>query len=230
MRPEHTRQVLLAVYGGLSLEWTAMIIPDVSAMAVYRVLCALGQTTLVHVLLRCGLPLPPYLLADEKHSQCLGRKVYLPTIVSGRVIWHLGYTTDKSAKSFQTSYADFQQATHLPDPLYSPKGIGTDGFESTRLSLGSLFPKAALDNCLRHASQRVGQKLQAVSHAVRKSVSQEFYALFQSVRTAKLLPVFTLGQKLRRFADKVAKQTGEANGTRIREWITKKKAGWFVVL
>lgn len=193
-------------------------------------MCALGQVTLVPVLGRCGLPLPSYLLADEKHRQCLGRKVSLPTLVSGRVIWHLGYTTDKSAKSFQTAYAEFQQAAHLHDPAYTPKGVGTDGFESTRLSLGRLFPKAALGNCLRHAAQRVGQKLQAVSKPVRENLSREFYTLFQTARTAKLLPVFTLGQKLRRFADKVAKQTGEANGTRIREWIQKKKAGWFVVL
>lgn len=32
-----------------------------------------------------------YLLADEKHSKCLTKRVYLPTIVSGRVICHLGY-------------------------------------------------------------------------------------------------------------------------------------------
>jgi len=33
-----------------------------------------------------------YFLADEKHSRCLTAKVYLPTIVSGRLIWHLGDT------------------------------------------------------------------------------------------------------------------------------------------
>ena len=61
-------------------------------MALYRLVCALGQQSLVTVLTRCGLPLPVYFLADEKHSHCLTEKVYLPTIVSGRVIWHLGYT------------------------------------------------------------------------------------------------------------------------------------------
>lgn len=230
MTPEHAKQALLAVYGGLSLEWTAMVVPDVSAMAVYRLVRAVGRTSLVSALVRCGLPLPPYLLADEKHSQCLGMKVYLPTIVSGRVIWHLGYTTDKSAVSFQRSYAEFQQAAHRHDPAYSPKGIGTDGFDSTRLSLGTLFPKAALGNCVRHAAQRLGQKLQAVSKTMRETLSREFYALFQCARTTKLLPVFSLGQKLRRFADKVEQQAGEANGTKIREWIQTKKTGWFAVV
>ena len=43
-------------------------------MALYRLLCALGQQSVVTVLTRCGLPLPPYFLADEKHSHCLTDK------------------------------------------------------------------------------------------------------------------------------------------------------------
>lgn len=230
MTPEHAKQTLLAVYGGLSLEWTAMVVPNVSPMGVYHLLGAIGHASLVSVLVRCGLPLPRYLLADEKHSTCLGMKVYLPTIVSGRVIWHLGYTTDKSAASFQRSYAEFQQAALRHDPGYSPKGIGTDGFDSTRLSLGTLFPKAPLGNCWRHAAHRLGQKLQAVSKTVRETLSREFYALLPNVRTTKLLPVFTFGQKLRRFADKVEKEAGEATGKRIREWFQTRKPGWFVLV
>ena len=52
-------------------------------MALYRLVCALGHQSLVTVLTRCALPLPVYVLADEKHSRCLTDKVYLPTIVSG---------------------------------------------------------------------------------------------------------------------------------------------------
>jgi hypothetical protein len=66
--------------------------------------------------------------------------VSLPTIGSGRVIWHLGDPTAKSDESFQASSAEFQQAVHARDLGYSPRGIGPDGFESPRLSLGRLFP------------------------------------------------------------------------------------------
>jgi hypothetical protein len=38
------------------------------------------------MLTRCGLALPSYFLANEKHSCCLTAKVYLPTIVSGLVL------------------------------------------------------------------------------------------------------------------------------------------------
>ena len=83
--------------------WCAVIY-HISPMALYRLICALGHQSLVTVLTRCGLPLPVYFLADEKHSRCLTDKVYLPTIVRGRVIWHLGYTDDASAAAFTQSY------------------------------------------------------------------------------------------------------------------------------
>jgi hypothetical protein len=99
MRPEVARDALLATHGGLSLELCAVLY-HLSPMALYRLVCALGHQSLVTVLTRCGLPLPVYFLADEKHSRCLAEKVYLPTIVSGRVIWHLGYTEEASAGAF----------------------------------------------------------------------------------------------------------------------------------
>jgi hypothetical protein len=84
MRPEVARDALLATHGGLSLERCAVLY-HISPMALYRLVCALGSQSLVTVLTRCELPLPVYFLADEKHSRCLTDKVYLPTIVSGRI-------------------------------------------------------------------------------------------------------------------------------------------------
>jgi hypothetical protein len=57
-------------------------------MAVYRQVCAPGHHSVVAVLTRCGLPLPAYFLADEKHSHCLTNRVYLPTIVNGMWMFH----------------------------------------------------------------------------------------------------------------------------------------------
>src|SRR4029450_9767016 len=89
MRPEVAREALVATHGGLSLERCAMLY-HISPMALYRLVCALGQQSLVMVLTRCGLALPVYFLADEKHSRCLTEKVYLATILCGRVLWPLG--------------------------------------------------------------------------------------------------------------------------------------------
>src|SRR5919198_6623827 len=106
MRPEVARDALLATHGGLSLELCA-VISHISPMALYRLVCAFGGQSLVTVLTRCGLPLPTYFLADEKHSRCLTAKVYLPTIVCGRVLWHIGYTEEASAAAFTQSYGVF---------------------------------------------------------------------------------------------------------------------------
>src|SRR6266851_6288214 len=93
LRPAVARDALLATYGGLSLALCAVLY-HLSPMALYRLICAFGHHRLVTVLTRCGLPLPTYFLADEKHSRCLTEKVDLPTIVCGRVLWNLGHTTD----------------------------------------------------------------------------------------------------------------------------------------
>ena len=119
------------------------------------------------VLTRCGLPLPRYFLVDEKHSRCLTAKVYLPTIVSGRVIWHLGYTEDASTLAFTQSYQEFQRVASQQDPSYRVRGILTDGFDSTTSSLRALFPGARLGNCLRHAINKLPKKLAAIASPVR---------------------------------------------------------------
>ena len=142
MRPEVARDALLATHGGLSLELCAVIC-HISPMALYRLVCALGHHSLVTVLTRCGLALPVYFLADEKHSHCLREKVYLPTIVRGRVIWHLGYTEEASAAAFTQSYGEFQRAASQQEPSYRVKGVLTDGFDSTTKSMRTLVPRSA---------------------------------------------------------------------------------------
>jgi hypothetical protein len=229
MRPDIARNALLATHGGLSLERCAVIC-HVSPMALYRLICALGQQSLVTVLTRCGLPLPAYFLADEKHSYCLTEKVYLPTIVSGRVIWHLGYTEAASAAAFTQSYQVFQRAASQLEPSYQVRGILTDGFDSTTKSLRTLFPGARLGNCLRHALMKLPKKLAAIASPVRRALRSQFHTLWYRARQRKGLRVFALGQRLRHFADHVTHTAGTTNGERVRRWFQDKKAGWYAVL
>jgi hypothetical protein len=229
MRSEVARDALLATHGGLSLELCAVIC-HLSPMALYRLICALGQQSVVTVLTRCGLPLPVYFLADEKHSHCLTDKVYLPTIVHGRVIWHLGYTEDASAAAFTQSYGAFQRAASRQEPSYRVKGVLTDGFDSTTKSMRTLFPGARLGNCLRHAITKLPGKLTAIASPVRKALRSQFHTLWYRARQRKGLRVFALGQRLRHVADHVAHKTGVVNGERVRCWFQEKKAGWYAVL
>jgi hypothetical protein len=229
MRPEVARDALLATHGGLSLELCAVLY-HISPMALYRLICALGQQSMVPVLTRCRLPLPVYFLADEKHSRCLTVKVYLPTIVCGRVIWHLGYTKHASTAAFTQSYQEFQRAAVQQEPTYRVRGILTDGFDSTTSSMRTLFPGARLGNCLRHALNKLPKKLVAITSPVRKALRSQFHTLLYRARQRKHLRVVALGQRLRHFADHVTHTAGAANGARVRQWFQEKKAGWYAVL
>src|SRR5499426_1443008 len=229
MRPEVARDALLATHGGLSLEWCAVLY-HISPMALYRLVCALGQQSLVSMLTRCGLPLPVYVLVDEKHSRCLTDKVYLPTMVTGRVIWHLGYTTEASAAAFTESYGEFQHVASQQEPSYRVRGVLTDGFDSTTKSLRTLFPGVRIGICLRHALLKLPKKLVAIASPVRKALRTQFHTLWYRARQRTSLRVFALGQRLRRFVDHVTATAGPANGERVRRWFQDKKTGWYAVL
>jgi hypothetical protein len=229
LRPEVARAALLATHGGLSLELCAVLC-HMSPLALYRLICALGPQSLVPVLTRCGLPLPVYFLADEKHSRCLTAKVYLPTIVSGRLIWHLGSTTAASTAAFTQSYRAFQQAALQQEPSYRVRGILTEGFDSTTSSMRTLFPGARLGTCLRHALNKLPAKLTSIASPVRTALRSQFHTLLYRARQRKGLRVFALGQRLRHFAARVTQSAGEANGAQVRRWFLEKQAGWYVGL
>jgi hypothetical protein len=221
MRPEVARDALVATHGGLSLELCAVIC-HISPMALYRLVCAFGQQSLVTVLTRCGLPLPVYVLADEKHSTCLTDRVYLPTMVCGRVLWHLGYTEEASAAAFTQSYGEFQRMASQQEPSYRVKGVLTDGFDSTTKSMRALFPGARLGTCLRHALNKLPKKLAAIPSPVRKALRSKFHTLLYRAQQRKGLRVFALGQRLRHFADHITTTAGAANGERVRRWFQDK--------
>ncbi len=116
MKAEIAKKVLWETHGGLSLELSA-VIQNVCPMGIYRLVCSVGRHCLVRLLTRCHLSLPQYFIADEKHTHCLDKRVYLPTIGCGRVIWHLGYTTAKSVVAFAASYGEFKRAALTIRPV-----------------------------------------------------------------------------------------------------------------
>ena len=154
----------------------------------------------------------------------------MPTIVRGRVLWHLGYRASTSAAVFTESYGVFQQAALEQEPSYRVQGALTDGFDSTVSSMRSLFPGARLGFCLRHALNKLPSKLIGLSAPIRKGFRAKFHALLHRCRQRKSLRVVALGQRLRHLAAHIATTVGEAHGERIRHWFETKKAGWYAVL
>jgi len=94
----------------------------------------------------------------------------------------------------------------------------------------TLFPTARLGFCLRHALNKLPDKLIGVSAPVRQGLRAKFHALLHRCRQRKALRVFALGQRLRHFADHLTATLGQEHGERVRHWFEAKKAGWYTVL
>src|SRR5438128_1904847 len=94
----------------------------------------------------------------------------------------------------------------------------------------SLFPGARLGVCLRHALNKLPDKLIGVSASVRQGLRSKFHTLLHRCRQRNSLRVVALGQRLRRFADHIIATLGEEHGERVRHWFQNKKAGWYAVL
>ena len=108
MPPEVARTALVATHGGLSVAlWAVM--GQIAPLALYRLGCAFGHHSLGTVLTRCGLSLPVSLLADEQPRRGLADQGYLPTMARGRVLWHVGYPTEASARALTQSYQACQR-------------------------------------------------------------------------------------------------------------------------
>jgi hypothetical protein len=116
------------------------------------------------------------------------------------------------------------------EPSYQVKGALTDGFDSTVSSMRTLFPGARLGFCLRHALNKLPDKLVGVPVLVRRGLRSKFHALLHRCRQRKSLRVVALGQRLRHCANRIDTMVGEAHGERVRHWFATKNAGWYAVL
>jgi len=138
-------------------------------LALSRRVCAFGHHRLVTVLPRCGLPLPTYCLAAEQHRRGLTAKGSGPTMVGGRVLWHLGDTEAARTAALTQAYRAFPQAALQPEPWYRGRGSLTEGFDSTTRRMRPLCPAARVGNGLRHALNQLPGTLVAIASPVRKA-------------------------------------------------------------
>ena len=124
----------------------------------------------------------------------------------------------------------FQGAALAHDPSYHVRGALTDGFDSTTKSMRTLFPGAHPGFCLRHALNKLPDKLIGLSAPVRQGLRSTFHTLLHCCRQRTSLRMASLGQRLHRFADHITATVGKEHGKRVRNWFQDKKAGWYTGL
>jgi len=154
----------------------------------------------------------------------------LPTLVSGRVIWHLGYSDANSAAAFTASYGQVHQAALAPKPSYRVQGALTDGFDRTVRSMRTWCPRARRGYGLRHALNKLPDKFVGVSAAVRQELRSTFHALRPRCRQRQRRRVIAWGQRLRHCANGIDTAVGAAHGERLRHGFATTKGGWDAVL
>jgi hypothetical protein len=132
--------------------------------------------------------------------------------------------------AFTESYGQFQRAALEHEPSYRVQGALIDGFDSTTKSMRTLFPGARLGYCLRHALNKLPDKLLGLSAPLRQGLRSKFHALLHRCRQRKSLRMVSLGQRLRRFVDHITTTEGKEHGERVRSWMEDKKSGWYAVL
>ncbi len=228
LNPLEARSCLYNSFYGASLEVNFALF-GVSAMQQYNYFCAIGRNSLVKILINCSLELPAYPIFDEKHCKCRSDKSYLPTIVEGRVIWHLGYVESLSEDTLTANYGIFKENAQNELPNYSPIGVLTDGFTSTQNSVRNNFLKTIIGICLFHASLLIHRRLKKELGDNAEILSKQFFNIINKFNSKEWLPVFKIGQRIRRFKEKLIKIGGDKTND-IVEWINKKKAGWMKVM
>jgi hypothetical protein len=93
----------------------------------------------------------------------------------------------------------------------------------------TLFPGARLGNCLRHAINKLPEKLTAIASPVRKALRSQFHTLLHRARQRKGVGClyWATGYAVLQITSLPWRGRPTA---RVRQWFCDKKAGWYAVL
>lgn len=143
---------------------------------------------------------PPDLVADEKHSWWLGKRVYLATTAAAGCFLGVGVSETADAEGLTAAYGEFQQEALAHQPDYRPTSVNTDGWESTQIAWKRLFPGITLMLCFLHTVLGIQRALGQKQPAARPLLDRLWH-LYDSLNPR------TFGQRLRRLQEWAATQS-----------------------
>ncbi len=220
---ERVKQALIAYHSGSSLEVCA-ILHNISAMSLYRIICSLGKYSLCQVLGKAGLTLPKNILADEKHSKCLGEKGYIPLITSGHTTWHIDYVESVEEKVLEDSYKSFDQQVKEVNPQYAPKTVSHDGFRPTANALKNIFGgKVAFLLCWLHTCRSLQNLLKNFSKPLSYRFSFALFKKLQACHQKPSLQKISLKNFFNAMLRTMKELLTEEQLTSVKDWIKRKK-------
>jgi len=130
--------------------WAIAHIYGTNAMYWYRLHNTLGRSSLVGTTIKDAQLLPENIAADEKHTQRLGDKVYVATVVAEGCILSAQVSESASNEHLHTAYSVFKQEAEELDDHYAPITVNTDAWSATINAFNRLFPAVVMIRCFLH--------------------------------------------------------------------------------
>lgn len=116
---------------GLSFEGIADVLRR-SETHWYRLCQALGRASIVGSTVKTAAVLPPHLVADEKHCDWQGQRVYLAVTAAQGCVLGASLSASAGQDGLTKAYRVFQQEATHHAPDYAPETVTTDGWDATR--------------------------------------------------------------------------------------------------
>lgn len=142
---------------------------------------------------------PPHLVADEKHTWWLGKRVYVATTAAQGCILGVGLAERADTESLTQAYGEFQEEVRALNPDYTPESVNTDGWEGTQSAWRNLFPSITLMLCFLHTVLGIQQRCRRWS-TFFSQVTDKLWHLYDSLNP------HIFGQRLRRLQEWSAQQ------------------------
>ena len=160
----------------------------------YRAYVSLGRSSVVGTTIKATDRLPAHGIADEKHTRCRGRRVYIPTTVADNCILGAEVVEAADTETLTQGYGVFRSEAHQLDPHYAPQTVNTDGWKPTQAAWKTLFPSVTLLLCFLHA-------VLAVKNRCRRAptLGYEVVAALWQVYAAPTVAAFA--QRIRRLRE-----------------------------
>lgn len=117
----------------------------------YNATQALGRASIVGSTVKDPANMPQDLVADEKHSWLLGRRVYIAVTAAIGCFLGVGLSETSDKKGLMGAYGEFKVEAIQHQPGYKPDTVNTDGWLATIQSWQQLFPQITLILCFLHS-------------------------------------------------------------------------------
>jgi hypothetical protein len=121
----------------------------------YRLATAFGRNSITGTTVKHSEDLPKDLLADEKHTEHRGEKVYVATTVGNDCVLGAAMCQGADAAALTQGYGVFANEARNVDPDYQAETVNTDGWGATQNAWIVLFAQIVIIPCFLHAFIKV---------------------------------------------------------------------------